>query len=238
VQAIVLLVALAVFVAAPLGTLGNTPQLNAPAYQPGNGISNPVLIKEVKPVYTHDAKERRLEGTVELDAVVLPDGSVDAKSLKVTRSLDVTYGLDEEAKKAVGQWKFRPAVCKRQDGCAQYQRGQPVPALVSVELTFTLHHGPVYKVADAGVTAPSLLKHVSPDYDDAARQERIQGTVLLAGIVETDGTVSGIRVVKSLDERLDRQAIKALGQWKFNPGQRDGVAVRVETQIEMTFSVK
>ena len=237
-QAIVLLVALTVFVGAPFGTQTNVPQLNAPALQPGSGISDPVLVTEVKPDYTPEAKRRRLEGTVELDAVVLPDGSVDLRSLKITRSLDATFGLDEEAKKAVRQWKFRPALCNRPDGCAQIQRGQPVPVLVSVELTFSLHGHPFYKASFPGLTNPVAVKTVNPDYDDAARQERIQGTVKLGGIVEPDGTISGIHVIKSLDERLDRQAIKALGQWKFNPGQKDGVAVRVETQIEMTFSLK
>jgi protein TonB len=233
VQGIVLLVALTVFVGTPQGT-----QSNEQVYQPGGGISDPVLVTEVKPVYTPEAKQRRLEGTVELDAVVLPDGSVDSRSLKITRSLDSTFGLDEEAKKAVSQWMFRPAVCNRQDGCGPFQRGQPVPVLVSVELTFTLHHGPVYKVGDTGVTGPFVLKRVNPDYDATARQEGIQGSVRLAAIVETDGTASGIRVIKSLDERLDRQAIKALGQWQFNPGHKDGAAVRVQTEFEMTFSLK
>jgi TonB family protein len=236
VQAIVLLVALTVFVGTPQGPQGT--QSDEQVYQPGNGISDPVLIKEVKPVYTPEARQRRLEGTVELDAVVLPDGSVDPRSLKITRSLDATFGLDEEAKKAVGQWKFRPAVCNRQDGCLKVQRGEPVPVLVSVELTFSLHHGPVYRVGDAGVTGPFVLKQVNPDYDTAARQEGIQGSVRLVAIVETDGTASAIRVIKSLDERLDQRAIKALGQWQFNPGHKDGAAVRVQTEFEMTFSLK
>jgi protein TonB len=108
------------------------------AYAPGNGISDPVLVREVKPNYTGDAMRAKIQGVVEMDAVVLPDGTVDPRSLKVTRSLDATFGLDEEAKKAVKQWKFRPAVCNRPNGCGQFKSGQPLPVLVSVELTFTL----------------------------------------------------------------------------------------------------
>jgi len=108
------------------------------AFQPGNGITEPVLIHEVKPNYTGDAMRAKLQGVVEMDAVVLPDGSVDPRSLKITRSLDSTFGLDEEAKKAVRQWKFRPAMCTRPNGCGGTPRGQAVPVLVSVELTFTL----------------------------------------------------------------------------------------------------
>ncbi len=97
-------------------------------YQIGNGVTQPVLINNVKPNYTGEAMRAKIQGMVELEAVVLPDGSVDPKSIRITRSLDATFGLDEEAKKAVKQWRFRPGTYK----------GQPVPVLVNVELTFTL----------------------------------------------------------------------------------------------------
>lgn len=97
-------------------------------YQIGNGVSSPVLIKEVKPNYTSDAMRAKLQGVVEMEAVVLPDGSVDPNRIKITRSLDSTFGLDQQAVIAVRQWRFRPGTYK----------GQPVPVLVNVELTFTL----------------------------------------------------------------------------------------------------
>ena len=95
-------------------------------YHPGNGVSTPELIREVKPNYTGDAMRAKLQGVVEMEAVVMPDGSVGR--VRVTRSLDQTFGLDQEAIKAVKQWRFRPGML----------RGQPVAVLVNVELTFTL----------------------------------------------------------------------------------------------------
>ena len=95
-------------------------------YQPGNGVSTPVLVHEVKPNYTGDAMRAKLQGIVEMEAVVMPDGSVGR--VRITRSLDSTFGLDQEAVKAVRQWRFRPGVL----------RGQPVAVIVNVELTFTL----------------------------------------------------------------------------------------------------
>ncbi len=97
-------------------------------YQIGNGVTTPVLIKEVKPNYTGDAMRAKLQGIVEMEAVVLADGTVDPNRIKITRSLDSTFGLDHEAVIAVKQWHFRPGTYK----------GQPVPVLVNVELTFTL----------------------------------------------------------------------------------------------------
>jgi protein TonB len=98
------------------------------AYNIGNGVTSPTLIKEVKPNYTGDAMRAKLQGVVEMEAVVLPDGTVDPNRIKITRSLDSTFGLDQQAVIAVKQWRFRPGTYK----------GQPVPVLVNVELTFTL----------------------------------------------------------------------------------------------------
>ncbi|HEY3886798.1 MAG TPA: energy transducer TonB [Vicinamibacterales bacterium] len=108
------------------------------AYAPGNGITEPLLIHDVKPAYTGDAMRAKIQGIVDMEAIVKPDGTVDVTSLKITRSLDSTFGLDNEAKKAVVQWRFRPGLCQRQGGCGPYAFGQPVATQIIVELTFTL----------------------------------------------------------------------------------------------------
>jgi len=94
----------------------------------GNGVTSPRLIREVKPNYTVEAMRAKLQGAVEMEAVVLPDGSVDPVSIRVTHSLDSMFGLDEQAILAVKQWRFRPGTLK----------GQAVAVRVNVELTFTL----------------------------------------------------------------------------------------------------
>lgn len=104
-----------------LGGFGNVPGA-------GNGVSSPVLIKEVKPSYTAQAMSAKVQGAVEMEAVVLADGSVDPASIRITRSLDATFGLDQQAIVAVKQWRFRPGTF----------RGEPVAVRVAVELTFTL----------------------------------------------------------------------------------------------------
>ncbi|HEX7123174.1 MAG TPA: energy transducer TonB, partial [Gemmatimonadaceae bacterium] len=76
------------------------------AYRPGSGVDIPRVLREVKPQYTADAMRAKVQGVVELEAVVLQDGSVG--DVQVTRSLDHTFGLDNEAIKAVKQWRFAP----------------------------------------------------------------------------------------------------------------------------------
>ena len=75
-------------------------------YRPGNGVTIPQLVREVKPAYTADAMRAKVQGTVWLECVVMPDGTVGR--VEVVRSLDSTFGLDQEAIKAAKQWRFRP----------------------------------------------------------------------------------------------------------------------------------
>lgn len=96
------------------------------AYRPGSGVTVPVVLKEVKPSYTADAMRAKVQGTVWLECIVMPDGSVG--DVKVTRSLDSVFGLDQEAIKAARQWRFRPGM----------RMGEPVPVIITIELTFTL----------------------------------------------------------------------------------------------------
>ena len=95
-------------------------------YRPGNGVAMPTVIAEVKPSYTADAMRQKIQGVVMVEAVVMPDGGVG--QVNVVRSLDPTFGLDQEAIKAVRRWRFRPGT----------RMGSPVPVLVEIELTFTL----------------------------------------------------------------------------------------------------
>jgi TonB family protein len=91
---------------------------------------------------------------------------------------------------------------------------------------------------DNGVTPPNVTAHIDPEFSDAARQSRIQGTVLLEGIVQTDGTITDVNVRRSLDRQLDRNAIYAVKQWRFEAGKVNGHAVPVKLVIEVNFSLK
>ena len=96
------------------------------AYRPGNGVETPRLLREVKPAYTADAMRAKIQGAVWLECIVLPDGTVG--ETRVIRSLDSTFGLDQEAIKAAKQWRFQPGT----------RFGEPVPVIITIELTFTL----------------------------------------------------------------------------------------------------
>lgn len=90
------------------------------------------------------------------------------------------------------------------------------------------------------VVAPKVIKEAKPTYTPEAMSARIQGSVLLEAVVNADGTVGEVRVKRSLDSKfgLDEQAVKALRKWRFAPGTKDGVAVPVLVEVEMTFTTR
>ena len=92
--------------------------------RPGNGVSVPMPLNDVKPTYTADALQVRAEGEVWLDCVVLPDGTVS--DVAVVRSLYPS--LDAQAIAAAKQWQFKPAT----------RNGEPVPVVVMLSMTFRL----------------------------------------------------------------------------------------------------
>ena len=101
-------------------------QSRTDVYRPGNGVTLPVVTREVKPKYTPEAMQARIQGTIWLEIVVGEGG--DVIRVDVSRSLDDKYGLDREAVAAAKQWAFKPGT----------KDGKPVPVLVTLEMTFTL----------------------------------------------------------------------------------------------------
>lgn len=93
---------------------------------------------------------------------------------------------------------------------------------------------------DAGVTLPKVTSEVKPNYTPEAMQARIEGTVIMTVVVRTDGTPGDIEITKSLDSEygLDKQAVAALSQWRFEPGRKDGKPVPVRVTVEMRFTLK
>jgi len=87
------------------------------------------------------------------------------------------------------------------------------------------------------VKAPSLISTVEPEYSEEARAMKYSGTVLLKVVVDVDGKAKDIELMKSLGLGLDEQAVLAIQQWRFKPGEQGGVPVAVMAQIEVNFKL-
>lgn len=132
--AIRLAVVAAIVSLAGMTTMAYAPLVAAASAQSGKPVKPgsdpsillPKVVHEVKPDYTREAMQAKVQGSVYLSVVVLASGEVG--DITVTQSLDKEHGLDDEAVKAMRQWTFEPGT----------QDGKPVPVEVEIEMRFTL----------------------------------------------------------------------------------------------------
>ena len=103
-----------------------TVQASEASVPPGNGVRAPTEISHGTPRYTADAMRARLQGAVLVECVVETNGR--CSRTRVVRGLEPSFGLNEEALLAAEQWRFRPGT----------RLGQPVPVLVTLEISFAL----------------------------------------------------------------------------------------------------
>jgi TonB family protein len=97
----------------------------------------------------------------------------------------------------------------------------------------------VYTPGD-GVSLPQVVKQVGANYTAEAMRQMIEGEVVLEVVVKSDGTVGDVKVKQSLDAvyGLDEEAVKAMKQWQFKPGMKDGKAVAVRVDVKMRFTLR
>lgn len=101
-------------------------------------------------------------------------------------------------------------------------------------------------VKNNGSTAPSdqsarratdyLLTRVVPRYPEEAREQGVQGPVVMNALVGADGSVQEVRVVSG-DPKLVQAASEAVRQWRFRPHLLKGNPVEFETQVTVNFSL-
>lgn len=86
-----------------------------------------------------------------------------------------------------------------------------------------------------GVTQPICIYCPDPDYSNAARAGKFQGNVVLSVIVDAEGKVNRIHVLKGAPFGLTVQAINATRNWRMQPARKDGKPVSARTNVEIGF---
>lgn len=91
-----------------------------------------------------------------------------------------------------------------------------------------------------GIVAPRVIVSPAPRYTAEALRARIEGTVIMRCVVNTNGICEDVTVIQSLDNvyGLDEEAVKAALQWRFAPGTRNGQPVKVEINIQLSFNLR
>jgi len=193
-------------------------------------VKPPKLIKMVKPVYPEKARKARVGGVVILGTRIDEEGRV--VRVMIYRSKDPL--LNKPAIEAVRQWKYEPLMIK----------GKPEPAVFLVFVNFRLKSGETKGFekgvirAEGEIKPPKCIRKVDPIYPEEARKEGIQGVVILSVKTDEKGNVVQIKILKSESSMLNKPAVDAVRQWKYEPFYSKGKPVPVVFPVTIKFKLK
>ena len=85
------------------------------------------------------------------------------------------------------------------------------------------------------LTAPVATQKVDPAYPLELMRRNVHGTVTLYAVIRNDGTVTDVRVLRGMDDRLDEYARAALAHWRFRPATKNGSPVDLEAVVMIPF---
>lgn len=96
--------------------------------------------------------------------------------------------------------------------------------------------GPIQVGGD--VKAPERIVAPQPQYTEIARKARIQGVVIVQAIIDKEGNVTNVKVLKGLPMGLEEAAVNAIKQWKFRPATLNGKPVVVYYNLTVNFKLQ
>jgi protein TonB len=87
------------------------------------------------------------------------------------------------------------------------------------------------------VKAPRVVHRTDPEYTEVARKGRVKGVVVVEAIIDRQGNVDQVKVIKGLPLGLSEAAAEAVRKWKFKPGTMGGQPVDVIFNLTVTFTL-
>jgi len=94
---------------------------------------------------------------------------------------------------------------------------------------------PSGEAASSDLSSPVATSKVDPAYPLELMKQNVAGTVILHAVILADGSVGAVRVLRSIDDRLDRFASAAIAKWQFQPATKNGSPVAVEATFWIPF---
>ncbi|MBS6223781.1 M56 family metallopeptidase [Parabacteroides johnsonii] len=221
-----------------------------PEFPGGQGALLKFLATNVR--YPESAVKNGIEGRVSCSFVAGKDGAIS--EAEVIRG--VSPELNEEALRVINSMPvWSPGK----------QRGEAVNVKYTVPVTFRLSGGKkktssriaqrlikevdtsgrVFTVVQHMPEFPggqtSLLKYLATriKYPTIAQENGIQGRVSCSFVVDTDGSLKDIEVIRGIDPSLDREAVRVIREMpKWNPGVQNNMAVAVKYTVPVTFRLQ
>jgi TonB family protein len=211
------------------------------------------LEKKVQPEYPATAKKADIQGAVALKARIDKEGNVINLQLISGHPM-----LAPAAIEAVKQWKYKPYLLNGEPvevettvtvnftlaeppaagataDNASGQDGGAAGAFPSVPGTAQAVTPKRVRVS-SGVAQGLLVTNVQPEYPPDAREQRIQGVVLLHAIISKEGDIANLELISG-HPLLAPAAIEAVKQWKYKPYLLNNTPLEVDTQIQVNFTL-
>ena len=111
-----------------------------------------------------------------------------------------------------------------------------VPNLNSAGGSWVIHFAELnQEEAKGDLSAPTATREADPAYPLELMKQNVQGTVTLYAVIRRDGSVTDVRVLRSVDDRLDEFAREALARWHFRPATKNGSTVDLEAVVTIPF---
>lgn len=209
--------------------------------------------------YPEEARKAKVEGRVIVQYTIAKDGSVE--NAQVVKGIG--YGCDEAALAVVNAMpKWTPAM----------KDGEPVALQMTLPFTFSLPqeetqaaegYEEVFKVVeemprfpgceDKGLSGQELVNcsnkellmfiYKNIQYPKEARSAGIQGTAIVSFIIDKEGRVKDINIVRSLGEALDQEVIRVVNLMneagkRWIPGRQRGRVVNVQFNLPVKFALE
>jgi TonB family protein len=120
-----------------------------------------------------------------------------------------------------------------------YAMNVNMPNFNSATGSWIIHFSEMHLSGPAGhagaLAAPVPVHKVDPKYPSTLAEERVEGEVILYGVIRQNGSVDSIQLVRGVDDRLDANAMSAFSEWKFEPATREGQTVDLEAIVHIPF---
>jgi TonB family protein len=111
-----------------------------------------------------------------------------------------------------------------------------VPNLNSAGGSWVMHFAELKDAEKQGeLVAPVATQAVDPGYPLELMRQNVQGMVMLSAVIHSDGSVTDVRILRGVDDRLDKYASAALLRWHFRPATRNGDPVALQTVVMIPF---
>jgi len=185
----------------------------------------PVKVEQQKPVQEVKSSIKFTAPVIKKDSEVRPEDEMKSQE-------DLT-----KTNTAIGAFNVEGNSDKGEVLKAEQEIAQPEPPKVEENKVFdVVEEMPSFPGGNA-----ALMSYLSSNvkYPVVAQENGVQGRVVVGFVVEKDGSVSDVKVVRSVDPSLDKEAmrvVKSMPRW--NPGKQNGSAVRVKYNVPVLFRLQ